>query len=137
MGYPPNQSRVPNSYEEFGDACRIRPFALDDWILDVMVQMVRFTILLRPHAERLVDHYSEPKEADRVIYLEENLLAITLSLVVRTAFERSALWRGRLDCGAKRTLVRPSFQGRKINLESRKRHRTNASSEHQRIKLLK
>ena len=32
-------------------------------IVDVMEELVRFTVLMRPHAAQLVDRYSERKEA--------------------------------------------------------------------------
>lgn len=59
----PNQSSVPKAYQEFDDAGRMRPSPLYDRIADVMEELVRFTLLLRPHAETLVDRYSERREA--------------------------------------------------------------------------
>ena len=44
-------------------AGRMRPSAYYDRIVDVMEELVRFTILLRPHAGQLVDRYSERREA--------------------------------------------------------------------------
>jgi len=58
----PNQSSVPKAYEEFDEAGRMKSSALYDRIVDVMEELVRFTVLLRPHAEQLVDRYSERKE---------------------------------------------------------------------------
>jgi arsenic resistance protein ArsH len=57
----PNQSSVAMAYKEFDDAGRMRPSSYYDRIVDVMEELVRFTVLLRPHAEQLVDRYSERK----------------------------------------------------------------------------
>lgn len=61
----PNQSSVPMAYKEFDEAGRMKPSAYYDRIVDVMEEMVRFTILMRPHAAQLVDRYSERKAVDR------------------------------------------------------------------------
>jgi len=60
----PNQSSVAKAYEEFDDAGRMKPSAYYDRIVDVMEELVRFTVLLRPHADQLVDRYSERVERD-------------------------------------------------------------------------
>jgi arsenic resistance protein ArsH len=60
----PNQSSVAKAFAEFDDAGRMKPSAYYDRIVDVMEELVRFTVLLRPHAAQLVDRYSERKEAD-------------------------------------------------------------------------
>jgi arsenic resistance protein ArsH len=59
----PNQSSVAKAFNEFDDAGRMKPSAYYDRIVDVMEELVRFTLLMRPHAEVLVDRYSERKEA--------------------------------------------------------------------------
>ncbi|MBD3897280.1 arsenical resistance protein ArsH [Halomonas sp. ML-15] len=59
----PNQSSVPKAYQEFDEAGRMLPSPLYDRIVDVMEELVRFTLLMRPHAETLVDRYSERREA--------------------------------------------------------------------------
>lgn len=59
----PNQSSVAKAFAEFDDAGRMKPSAYYDRIVDVMEELVRFTVLLRPHTEQLVDRYSERKEA--------------------------------------------------------------------------
>jgi len=59
----PNQSSVAMAYKEFDEAGRMRPSSYYDCIVDVMEELVRFTILLRPHAVQLVDRYSERKAA--------------------------------------------------------------------------
>lgn len=58
----PNQSSVAMAYKEFGDDDRMRPSSYYDRIVDVMEELVRFTVLLRPHATQLVDRYSERRE---------------------------------------------------------------------------
>lgn len=55
----PNQSSVPMAYKEFDDAGRMRPSAFYDRIVDVMEELVRMTVLLRPHVTALTDRYSE------------------------------------------------------------------------------
>jgi arsenic resistance protein ArsH len=57
----PNQSSVAMAYKEFDDTGRMRPSSYYDRIVDVMEELVRFTILLRARAQQLVDRYSERK----------------------------------------------------------------------------
>jgi arsenic resistance protein ArsH len=57
----PNQSSVAKAYQEFDEAGRMKPSAYYDRIVDVMEELVRFTILLRPHGAVLTDRYSERK----------------------------------------------------------------------------
>jgi len=59
----PNQSSVAMAYKEFDETGRMRPSAYYDRIVDVMEELVRITILMRPHAAQLVDRYSERKAA--------------------------------------------------------------------------
>ena len=59
----PNQSSVAKAFNEFDDAGRMKPSSYYDRIVDVMEELVRFTVLLRPHADQLVDRYSERKQA--------------------------------------------------------------------------
>jgi arsenic resistance protein ArsH len=74
----PNQSSVPKAYQEFDEAGRMKPSALYDRIVDVMEELVRFTILLRPHAAQLVDRYSERKEEGRPVDRACDLSAIAI-----------------------------------------------------------
>ncbi len=57
----PNQSSVAKAYQEF-EGGRMKPSPYYDRIVDVMEELVRFTVLLSPHADRLTDRYSERKE---------------------------------------------------------------------------
>lgn len=59
----PNQSSVAMAYKEFGDDDRMRPSSYYDRIVDVMEELVRFTVLMRPHTAQLVERYSERKES--------------------------------------------------------------------------
>jgi arsenic resistance protein ArsH len=57
----PNQSSVAKAFEEFDEAGRMKPSSYYDRIVDVMEELVRFTVLLRPHTAQLVDRFSERK----------------------------------------------------------------------------
>ena len=59
----PKQTSVAKAFNEFDDAGRMKASSYYDRIVDVMEELVRFTVLLRPHADQLVDRYSERKEA--------------------------------------------------------------------------
>ncbi|MCP4027991.1 MULTISPECIES: arsenical resistance protein ArsH [Sphingomonas] len=59
----PNQSSVAMAYKEFDEAGRMKPSSYYDRIVDVMEELVRFIVLLRPHTTQLVDRYSERKQA--------------------------------------------------------------------------
>ena len=73
----PNQSSVAMAYKEFDAAGRMRPSSYYDRIVDVMEELVRFTVLVRPHADQLVDRYSERKAAGmRAIAEDHSAIAI-------------------------------------------------------------
>ena len=59
----PNQSSVAKAFLEFDDAGRMTPSAYYDRVVDVMEELVKFTLLLRGQADYLVDRYSERKES--------------------------------------------------------------------------
>ena len=75
----PNQSSVAKAFNEFDDAGRMKPSAYYDRIVDVMEELVRFTVLLRPHAAQLVDRYSERKEAGVPINPTKDLSSIAIA----------------------------------------------------------
>jgi arsenical resistance protein ArsH len=72
----PNQSSVAKAFLEFDDNDRMKPSAYYDRIVDVMEELVRFTILTRPHAAQLVDRYSERKAAGIPLDASTDLSAI-------------------------------------------------------------
>ena len=59
----PNQSSVAKAYDEFDEAGRMRPSSYYDRLVDVMEELVKFTLLTRDAATYLTDRYSERKEA--------------------------------------------------------------------------
>jgi arsenical resistance protein ArsH len=59
----PNQSSVAKAYQEFDESGRMRPSAYYDRVVDVMEELMKFTLLTRDIAPYLVDRYSERKES--------------------------------------------------------------------------
>jgi arsenic resistance protein ArsH len=61
----PNQSSVPKAWQEFEADGRMKPSAYYDRIVDVMEELVKFTLLTRDRSDHLVDRYSERRAAGR------------------------------------------------------------------------
>lgn len=59
----PNQSSVAKAFREFDDAGRMKPSAYYERVVDVMEELMKFTILTRDVAPYLVDRYSERRES--------------------------------------------------------------------------
>ena len=59
----PNQSSVAKAFAEFDDAGRMKPSAYYERVVDVMEELVKFTLLTRDVAPYLVDRYSERRES--------------------------------------------------------------------------
>ncbi|MNG71495.1 arsenical resistance protein ArsH [Serratia inhibens] len=59
----PNQSSVAKAWQEFEEDGRMKPSAYYDRIVDVMEELMKFTLLTRGNADYLVDRYSERKES--------------------------------------------------------------------------
>ncbi len=69
----PNQSSIAMAFKEFDDADRLRASSYYDRIVDVMEELVRFTVLTRGHADQLVDRYSERKAAQQKLDSAQDL----------------------------------------------------------------
>ena len=58
----PNQSSVPKAYEQFDEDGRMKPSAYYDRVVDVMEELIKFTLLTRGASNYLTSRYSERKE---------------------------------------------------------------------------
>lgn len=59
----PNQSSVAKAFLEFEDDGRMKPSAYYNRIVDVMEELMKFTLLLRDNKDYFVDRYSERVES--------------------------------------------------------------------------
>jgi arsenical resistance protein ArsH len=59
----PNQSSVAKAFLEFEENGRMKPSAYYDRVVDVMEELLKFTLLTRDVSPYLVDRYSERKES--------------------------------------------------------------------------
>ena len=59
----PNQSSVAKAFLEFDESGRMKPSPYYDRVVDVMEELVKFTLLTRDVSPYLVDRYSERKES--------------------------------------------------------------------------
>lgn len=59
----PNQSSVAKAFNEFDEEGRMKPSAFYDRVVDVMEELIKFTLLTRDVSPYLVDRYSERKES--------------------------------------------------------------------------
>jgi arsenical resistance protein ArsH len=69
----PNQSSVAKAYEQFDASGRMKPSSYYDRIVDVMEELIKFTILTRGASAYLTDRYSERKEATAELERRVNL----------------------------------------------------------------
>lgn len=58
----PNQSSVAKAYEQFDDEGRMKPSPYYDRVVDVIEELVKFTLLTRDCSAYLTDRYSERRE---------------------------------------------------------------------------
>ena len=58
----PNQSSVAKAFQEFDEDGRMKPSPYYERVVDVMEELVKFTLLTRDSADYLVDRYSERRE---------------------------------------------------------------------------
>jgi len=59
----PNQSSVAKAFQEFDEAGRMKPSSYYDRVVDVMEELMKFTLLTRDISGYLTDRYSERKES--------------------------------------------------------------------------
>lgn len=72
----PNQSSIAKAYQEFDEAERMKPSAYYDRVVDVIEELMKFTLLTRDAAPYLVDRYSERKDSAEAISRRVNQAAI-------------------------------------------------------------
>jgi arsenical resistance protein ArsH len=73
----PNQSSVAKAYDEFDEAGRMHSSSYYDRIVDVMEELVKFTLLTRDLSDFLTDRYSERKETAAKLEARVSLKAAT------------------------------------------------------------
>jgi len=57
-----NQSSVAKAWQEFDDDGRMKDSSFRERVIDVIEEYYKFTLIMREHADFLVDRYSERKE---------------------------------------------------------------------------
>ena len=72
----PNQSSVAKAFQEFDDDGRMKPSPYYDRVVDVMEELVKFTLLTRDVAPYLTDRYSERKESKAKLEARVSLNAV-------------------------------------------------------------
>lgn len=72
----PNQSSVAKAFLEFDEQDRMKPSSYHDRVVDVLEELVKFTLLTRDVAPYLVDRYSERKESAAALMQRVNQSAL-------------------------------------------------------------
>ncbi|UST56228.1 arsenical resistance protein ArsH (plasmid) [Comamonadaceae bacterium OTU4NAUVB1] len=72
----PNQSSVAKAFLEFDEDGRMKPSPYHERVVDVMEELVKFTLLTRDCADYLVDRYSERRESAEALSKRVNLRSI-------------------------------------------------------------
>ena len=72
----PNQSSIAKAFLEFDAAGRMLPSAYYDRMVDVMEELVKFTLLTREQSPWLTDRYSERKESAEALSKRVNQRAL-------------------------------------------------------------
>jgi arsenical resistance protein ArsH len=72
----PNQSSIAKAFLEFDEHDRMKPSSYYDRLVDVMEELIKFTLLTRDAADYLGDRYSERKESAEELSKRVNLQSI-------------------------------------------------------------
>ena len=72
----PNQSSVAKAFLEFEEDGRMKPSPYYERVVDVMEELVKFTLLTRDCADYLIDRYSERRESAEALSKRVNLRSI-------------------------------------------------------------
>jgi len=72
----PNQSSIAKAFMEFDENNRMKPSAYYNRLVDVMEELMKFTLLTRGHAQYLVDRYSERVESEEQLSKRVNQRSI-------------------------------------------------------------
>lgn len=73
----PNQSSVAKAFQQFDEAGRMKPSSYYDRVVDVMEELVKFTLLTRDISSYLTDRYSERRENGEALMRRVNPSAAT------------------------------------------------------------
>ena len=72
----PNQSSVAKVFQEFDEHDRMKPSSYYERLVDVMEELMKFTLLLRDASDYLVDRYSERVESAEALSKRVNQATI-------------------------------------------------------------
>ena len=72
----PNQSSVAKAFLEFEENGRMKPSSYYERVVDVMEELLKFTLLTRDCSEYLVDRYGERRESAEALSKRVNLRSI-------------------------------------------------------------
>ncbi|QBK30238.1 arsenical resistance protein ArsH [Roseitalea porphyridii] len=72
----PNQSSVAKAWQEFDEAGRMKPSAYYNRVVDVMEELVKFTLLTRDRSAYLTDRYSERVETAEQVHRRVSIRSI-------------------------------------------------------------
>lgn len=72
----PNHSSVAEVFTRFDDEGRMKPSSYYDRLVDLMEELMKFTLLLRDHQDYLADCYSERKESADELFSRVNQSSI-------------------------------------------------------------
>ncbi len=72
----PNQSSVAKAWQEFDENGRMKPSAYYDRVVDVLEELIKFTLLTRDRSDYLLDRYSERKDNNAAALLAQQAGAV-------------------------------------------------------------